>query len=285
MGLCYNGVNDDYPEGGAAMEMGEKIKNARLEAGLSQRQLCGEVITRNMLSQIEHGTARPSMDTLRCLAARLGKPVSFFLEEDTVCSANQGVMEKARGAFDRGDYGEALESLRDFRGPDTIFDREREVLECLALLEAAEAAIREGRLLYALELLARAGKLRSTYTAQLERRRLLLLARARGSAVEICRLLPDLDEELLLRARGALETGDAARAGALLEAAEDTTTPSWNFLRGEAWLALGNYGEAARCYHRAEEAEPQRTAPKLEQCYRELGDFKQAYFYACKQKN
>ena len=61
------------------MELGQRIRAARLEAGLSQRQLCGEVITRNMLSQIENGSARPSMDTLQYLAAQLGKPVSFFL--------------------------------------------------------------------------------------------------------------------------------------------------------------------------------------------------------------
>ena len=54
------------------MSLGEKLRQARLEAGLSQRALCGEEITRNMLSQIEHGTARPSMDTLRALALRLG---------------------------------------------------------------------------------------------------------------------------------------------------------------------------------------------------------------------
>ena len=29
------------------MELGEKLRNARLEAGLSQRQLCGDAITRN----------------------------------------------------------------------------------------------------------------------------------------------------------------------------------------------------------------------------------------------
>ena len=62
------------------MELGEKLRQARLEAGLSQRQLCGDHITRNMLSLIEHGTAKPSMDTLKLLAARRGKPVIFFLE-------------------------------------------------------------------------------------------------------------------------------------------------------------------------------------------------------------
>ena len=53
------------------MELGEKLLRARQEAGLSQRQLCGDVITRNMLSRIEHGTARPSMDTLQYLVGRV----------------------------------------------------------------------------------------------------------------------------------------------------------------------------------------------------------------------
>ena len=53
------------------MTLGEKLKQARLDAGLSPRQLCGDVITRNMLSQIENGSARPSMATLSYLASRL----------------------------------------------------------------------------------------------------------------------------------------------------------------------------------------------------------------------
>ena len=46
------------------MSLGEKLRQARLEAGLSQRALCGEEITRNMLSRIENGAAQPSMRTL-----------------------------------------------------------------------------------------------------------------------------------------------------------------------------------------------------------------------------
>jgi len=58
------------------MELGDKLRQARIEAGLSQRQLCGEEITRNMLSLIENGSAKPSMKTLQYLAGRLGKTVS-----------------------------------------------------------------------------------------------------------------------------------------------------------------------------------------------------------------
>ena len=78
------------------MDLGSKLLQARQEAGLSQRQLCEGIITRNMLSQIEHGTARPSMDTLLALAGRLNKPLSWFLDEDALRSPNQAVVFAAR---------------------------------------------------------------------------------------------------------------------------------------------------------------------------------------------
>ena len=57
------------------MTIGQRILTARQEAGLSQRQLAGESITRNMLSAIEHDKAKPSLDTLQYLSGVLGKPV------------------------------------------------------------------------------------------------------------------------------------------------------------------------------------------------------------------
>ena len=89
------------------MTLGEKIKQARLEVGLSQRQLCGERITRNMLSQIENGSARPSMDTLIYLAQQLGRPVSWFLEEAATPSPNAQTLEKTLRAYRQGDYDKA----------------------------------------------------------------------------------------------------------------------------------------------------------------------------------
>ena len=60
------------------MTLGQRIAQARQEAGLSQRQLAGDAITRNMLSCLEHDTAAPSLATLRYLSERLGKPVSWL---------------------------------------------------------------------------------------------------------------------------------------------------------------------------------------------------------------
>lgn len=269
------------------MELGKRLKQARLEAGLSQRQLCGGEITRNMLSQIENGAARPSMDTLRYLAARLGKPISFFLEEAAVTSPNQEAMASARQAFRDGNWSGVLAALADYREPDPVFDGEWVLLSVSALLGLAETALTEKRLPYARELLERAEELseKGIYcTQELERRRLLLLGAAGGAKGDICIRLPSLDGELLLRAAAALEAGNPVRAAALLDAAEDRQSARWNFLRGEAYLAEEDYTAAAACYHRAEERDPERTAPRLERCYRELEDFKQAYFYACKQR-
>lgn len=261
------------------MELGERLKKARLEAGLSQRQLCGDVITRNMLSLIENGSARPSMDTLQYLAARLGRSVSWFLEEDAVLSPNQALMAQARDSENRE---EVLALLKQYRGPDAVFDREKKLLETLAVLALAEAALAQGRERYAGELLENLEIKGEDYCApELNRRKLLLLAKTgRKVAAE----LPSLDEELLLRAEDALGCGDQERAARLLDAAEDRGSPRWNFLRGEIYLALGQYAPAAACYHKAEDTWPEKTASRLERCYRELEDFKMAYLYACKQR-
>lgn len=264
------------------MELGEKLRQARLEAGLSQRQLCGEEITRNMLSQIEHGTAKPSMKTLQYLAGRLGKSVSYFLEETAVVSPNQDVMESARRMYDRGDYAGTALALEGYKAPDPVFDREKGILWVLTYLGLAKQALEQGRERYAAELLQKAD-METAYCAEaLGRQRLLLLGRIRGQ--EVCSKLPSLDEELLLRAEDALASGNGARAAHLLDAAEDQSAPRWNLLRGGAYLALKDWTRAAACFHRAEAAYPKETAQKLEHCYRELEDFKQAYFYACKQK-
>lgn len=268
------------------MELGQRLRQARLEAGLSQRQLCGDVITRNMLSQIENGTARPGMDTLRYLAARLGKSVSFFLEEQALESPNAQVMARVRQAFDAGDFAGAAEALKAFREPDEVFGREKALTEQLCWLALAEQAQAEGRSLYALELLERADRaaVPEGFRVEAARRRLLLLARIQNrGTMDICSQLPSLDEELMLRAGAALASGDPARGAALLEAAEDHSAPRWNLLRGRACLALEDFSGAAEFLHRAEAAYPE-VLPLLEQCYREMGDYRRAYEYACRQK-
>ncbi len=263
------------------MELGEKLKAARLEACLSQRQLCDGIVTRNMLSQIENGTAHPSMDTLRRFAARLEKPVSYFLEDEAVTSPNQNIMEEARNHFKSREFSLSLAVLAAYRSPDGVFDEEYYLLLALCRMEQARIAVGENRMPYAQSLLeqaAAAAEKTAYFTPPMERERLLLLSQT-GEAVE----LPTDDRELLVRAKNALKVGDFQRCLQLADAAE-LDSPQWQRLRGEAHFAAGQYGEAAACYEKVEEFYPQQTVSKLEICYRELKMFEKAYAYACKQR-
>ena len=232
--LCYNRVNFNYR--GETMELGEKILQARLEAGLSQRQLCGDAITRNMLSQIEHGTAKPSMKTLSYLAERLGKPISFFLED-----------------------GQDTQALTD-----------------LAKLRQAEEALTQGRHRLAAQLLD------EVRGEAFRRRKLLLQGKLPGADLKtICAQLPNLDEELYLRAQAAFSEGKWSRCLHLLEAME-SRPGYWYLLRGRLSMKQKDYPQAAKYLLQTEQ--DAQVYELLEQCYRELEDYKQAYFYAVKQK-
>lgn len=267
------------------MELGARIRQARLEAGLSQRQLCGDTITRNMLSQIENGCAKPSMDTLRYLALQLGRPVSYFLEEHAISSPNQALMEAAR----RADLTQVPAILEGYRDPDPVFDRERWLLEALGYLAMARVALKEDRSGYACALLEKAawaGDRTPYYTQETERTRLLLLYEAGGvPAGQIADALPDMSAELMIRAAAALEAGDPVRCEQLLQALEAPRSARWHTLQGDACMAQKDYARATEHYLQAEPQYGQKLWGKLERCYSELEDYKMAYHYACKQRN
>ena len=262
------------------MTLGEKIRQARLSAGLSQRMLCGDMITRNMLSLIEHDSAQPSMDTLQYLAGQLGKPVSYFLDETAVISPNLDTMDQLRAAWETRDLPQALSLLHQVKLPDPVIQWEFSFLQAVITHAAVQEALSQGREGYARELME---ALPEPPLPEVKRQHLLLKARLPGEDLtRIAAQLPSLDAELQFRARAALEAEDHIRAAALLEAAEEKDDPSWCLLRGKTWLAAGNYREASRLLLLAEDTFPRQTIPLLETCFRELGDYRQAYLYACR---
>ena len=264
------------------MELGVRLKQARQEAGLSQRQLCGDVITRNMLSQIENGSARPSMDTLRYFARQLGKPVSYFLNEESAQLPNQDVLQRARLATGM----ERLRILEEYQAPDPVFDPERWLLEVLTCLELAEQAVEQKKYPYALSLLERAqqaGEQTPYFTQEIRRRWLLLQFRAGVSAIELAEQLPEEDTAVLLLACDALEKKQYQQAGNYLDAAQEKT-PYWFFLRGRVWEQQEDHARAVACYLQALDYDEKQVCACLERCYLALEDYKQAYYYACRQR-
>ena len=65
----------------ALRQLGDKLRQARTEAGLSQAQLGAPYFTRAHVSAIELGKIRPAMRSLEHMARKLGKPASYFLDD------------------------------------------------------------------------------------------------------------------------------------------------------------------------------------------------------------
>ncbi len=260
------------------MALGAKLRQARQNKGLSQNALCRGIITRNMLSQIENGSANPSMQTLRLLAERLALPLSYFLEEQAFLSPNRELMDRAR----RAGPEEVLSLLESYQSGD-CFDDERYLLEVLACLALAEQTLTD-RPAYGLTLLDRAeqaGAKTPYYTKELARRQILLRYRADPTrAKELEAQLPPDDGEILLRAEAALQEGLPDRCIALLDTAP--SSPRQHLLAAQAFMAQKDYTKAILHFQQIETAFPRLALPALEQCCRLMDDYKMAYHYACK---
>ena len=93
------------------MKLGEKIRIARLNAGMTQAELAGDFITRNMLSQIENGLAMPSLQTALYIADKLGVDAGILFSEGD----NAGVyfltrtLPTLKKTFASGEYDKCIE--------------------------------------------------------------------------------------------------------------------------------------------------------------------------------
>ncbi len=102
------------------MNIGEKIKRLRGEKFMTQAELAGDKITRNMLSLIEKGTASPSVQTLVYLAERLKVSPGYLLadsEEEGLFLKSEKLSE-IRLAYARGDHAICLDLCKRLQRSD-----------------------------------------------------------------------------------------------------------------------------------------------------------------------
>ena len=57
----------------------ERVRKARLEAGLTLATVAGSDFSRTLVHQIERGLTRPSADVLAIIARRTGKQMDYFV--------------------------------------------------------------------------------------------------------------------------------------------------------------------------------------------------------------
>ncbi len=88
-----------------AMNIGEKIRSLRVAKLMTQSDLAGNQITRNMLSSIENGNAQPSLSTILYIAERLNVPAGFLLAEegDEIVYQKMNNLSNIKRAYKAGD--------------------------------------------------------------------------------------------------------------------------------------------------------------------------------------
>lgn len=102
------------------MTTGEKIKKLRAEKMMTQSQLVGDQITRNMLSRIESDEANPSLGTLIYLAKRLNVPPGYLLanEKEDELYKKSFALDGIKLAYKAGSYKICRQLCMDYDGFD-----------------------------------------------------------------------------------------------------------------------------------------------------------------------
>ena len=133
------------------MTLGQTIREARQSKGMTQKELVGDYITRNMLSKIENDSAIPSVRTLEYLAGALGFPTGYFLSGAPVSdgTAPDG-LDEARAAYREHRWADCLAALDTDNKAGTT--DEGYLLHALAGAAAAREALDAGSLVEAREL-------------------------------------------------------------------------------------------------------------------------------------
>jgi transcriptional regulator with XRE-family HTH domain len=283
------------------MTLGQRIKNARIEKGMTQKQLVGDHITRNMLSKIENDSATPSVRTLEYLARKLELPVSYFVADSIFSDGSSpDGLDEMRTAYKEGRYIDCLNLLE--KNSEASSTDEGYLLRARSALGAAHNALLEGDVEAAKEYADSAdyyNKQGMYYSAAVDAEMSLLLAECAlkldisefeynaGEYERAVREISFSDRYALDRGEYLIRTGDPEGAAELLDSVkpiDKTMEARLYYLQGICLIASERYTEALEPLKQAEELiQTPELDRALEQCYLELNNYRMAYYYAARQ--
>ena len=283
------------------MTLGQKLKQTRLARGMTQSQVVGGRITRNMLSQIENDLASPSVGTLEYLASVLDVRLSWLLASEQE-EAEAGRTQRLRELLKRGEYAACLDLA-----PEHAPDDEQALALSTAAAQCAQRALEAERFDTARHL-ARQGLLwnaGSVYeSAELTLQLQDILARCAQNAGPGQEEAAFLDYQQsyaaqparvryhLAMARYLLERGKTAAAEAELCAVPvppEESRAEYRILQARLAAASGQYAAAMTALRQAEALGPlpklleRERLQAMELAARELQDYKTAYECAAQQ--
>jgi tetratricopeptide (TPR) repeat protein len=190
----------------AALGLGERLRQLRVAAGLTQGELAGERFSKEYVSQIERGKTRPTSETIEWLAQRLGVDASFLA--NGVSTDERGRVEGSLAraeALTRSDRCDEAIAEYDALRPAVLATGSIE-LEARALTGEARARAIEGQVRESIPLLERArGLTENASFSDVERAEVVYeLGVARYKLSSVASALGLFDTALELAERSAL---------------------------------------------------------------------------------
>jgi len=112
------------------MSIGETIRELRQSRNMTQKELAGDCITRNMLSGIENGSALPSLQTLIYIAEKLGVTPAYLLstDEERFAFKKAAALPGIEQSKKNGDYSLCRDICLGLGGEDP--EIREQILEC-----------------------------------------------------------------------------------------------------------------------------------------------------------
>lgn len=187
----------------ASLKLGERLRQLRVAAGMTQTDLAGERFSKEYVSQIERGKTRPTRETIDWLAVRLGVDAGFLA--NGVSADERGrvdaALARAEALLEGRRNAEAIDEFANLRA--AVLATGLPELEVRTLAGEATARMREGQVRESLELLERARHLtEGTEFSDLERADVLFrLGAARYKLSSVQTAINLFDEALKLAER------------------------------------------------------------------------------------
>src|SRR3954454_9311735 len=142
----------------AGLRLGERLRQLRVAAGLTQTELAGDRFSEEYVSQIERGKTRPTHETVNWLAAQLGVDAGFLANGiaadergrvDSALARADALLEARRNDEPLAEFEQVRAAVlatglpelevRALSGEGTVRMRRGEVREAIGLLERARA--------------------------------------------------------------------------------------------------------------------------------------------------
>src|SRR5256885_13716261 len=97
--------------------LGERVRQLRVAAGLTQTDLAGDRFSKEYISQIERGKTRPTPETIGWLASRLGVDATFLSSgvSSDQRARTEAILTRAEAQAECRDFTAAVEEYTEAR--------------------------------------------------------------------------------------------------------------------------------------------------------------------------